>query len=73
VAYHAFLTLFLDYSGAYEERTKRMFPLIFAAILVIVCLVVAPSGFFAISRFGKRSKLDFIAILFSQSCFKTGK
>ena len=39
-----------DYSGAYEERTKRLFPLIFFAILVIICLVVAPSAFFATSR-----------------------
>jgi hypothetical protein len=51
VAYHAFLTLFIDYSGSYEERCKKVFPLIFSAMIVVVGLVVAPAGFFAKSRF----------------------
>ena len=48
-----------------------MFPLIFAAILVIVCLVVAPSGFFAISRFEKGSTLKLF--YFHKASIKLGK
>ena len=51
IAYHAFLTLFIDYSGSYEERCKKFFTLIFGAIVVVLGLVVAPAGFFAKSRF----------------------
>ena len=46
IVYHALVTLFMDYSGGYEERIKRYLPLILMAICTIVVFVAAPSGFF---------------------------
>jgi len=46
IVFHAFVTLFLDYSGGYEERIKRYLVVIFLAICVIITLIVAPSGFY---------------------------
>ena len=46
IVFHAFVTLFLDYSGGYEERIKRCLVLIFLAICTIITLIVAPSGFY---------------------------
>ena len=46
IVFHAFVTLFLDYSGGYEERIKRYLVVIFLAICVIISLIVAPSGFY---------------------------
>ena len=31
VVYHALVTLFMDYSGGYEDRVKRVLPLVIAA------------------------------------------
>ncbi len=50
IVYHAFVTLFLDYSGGYEESAKRMFPLLLAGILTLCSLMSAPSGLFARTR-----------------------
>ena len=46
IVFHAFVTLFLDYSGGYEERIKKCLVVIFLAICVIITLIVAPSGFY---------------------------
>ena len=46
IVFHAFVTLFLDYSGGYEERIKRYLVIMFLAICVIITLIVAPSGFY---------------------------
>ena len=46
IVFHAFVTLFLDYSGGYEERIKKCLVVIFLAICTIITLIVAPSGFY---------------------------
>ena len=46
IVYHSLVTLFLDYSGGYEEKIRKFFPGILIAILVVVTLIVAPSGFY---------------------------
>merc|ERR1719412_2938941 len=46
IVFHAFVTLFLDYSGGYEERIKRGLVGIFLAICTVISLIVAPSGFY---------------------------
>ena len=46
IVFHAFVTLFLDYSGGYEERIKRYLVIMFLAICTIITLIVAPSGFY---------------------------
>ena len=46
IVFHAFVTLFLDYSGGYEERIKKCLVVIFLAICIIITLIVAPSGFY---------------------------
>jgi len=46
IVFHAFVTLFLDYSGGYEERIKRYLVIMFLAICVTITLIVAPSGFY---------------------------
>lgn len=50
VVYHAFITLFLDYSGGYEEMAKKCFPIIISSLVVLCTLVAAPSGFFGKSK-----------------------
>ena len=46
IVFHAFVTLFLDYSGGYELRIKRFLVVIFIAICTIIALIVAPSAFY---------------------------
>ena len=48
--YHAFITLFLDYSGGYEDKAKRFYPIILFAILTSGTIISAPSGFFGIAK-----------------------
>jgi len=50
VVYHAFITLFLDYSGGYEERAKRLYPLILLVITTICTIIAAPSGYFGVAK-----------------------
>ena len=50
IVYHSLVTLFLDYSGGYEEKVKRFLPLVVAAITAVVLIVTAPSGFFGKAR-----------------------
>ena len=50
ITYHALVTLFMDYSGGYEERIKRLLPLVVTAITFLVVIVTAPSGFFGKAR-----------------------
>ena len=47
IVFHAFVTLFLDYSGGYEERIKKCLVIIFLVIVTIITLIVAPSAFYA--------------------------
>jgi hypothetical protein len=46
IVYHAFITLFLDYSGGYEDSAKRLFPIILVSLTVLCTIISAPSGFF---------------------------
>ena len=46
IVYHAFITLFLDYSGGYEDQAKKLYPLILIVIVIICTIISAPSGFF---------------------------
>ena len=39
IVYHAFVTLFLDYSGSYEERARRWLP-----VNVHINLTISPVG-----------------------------
>ena len=41
------MTLFLDYSGSYEERSRRWLPLIVAAIVTVAAIMVSPSGIYS--------------------------
>ena len=50
IVYHSLVTLFMDYSGGYEEKVKRFLPLVVAAITAVVVIVTAPSGFFGKAR-----------------------
>ena len=36
----------MDYSGGYEDKAKRLYPLILGVIVVICTLLTAPSGYF---------------------------
>ncbi len=47
IIYHAFVTLFLDYSGSYEEKCRRLLPLIIGAIVVVAAVMAAPSGIYS--------------------------
>ncbi|TRY61740.1 hypothetical protein TCAL_09254 [Tigriopus californicus] len=47
IVYHAFITLFLDYSGGYEENCRKYFFLILGAILITIGFLVAPSGIYS--------------------------
>ena len=50
IIYHSLVTLFMDYSGGYEEKVKRFLPLVIAAITAVVVIITAPSGFFGKAR-----------------------
>jgi len=47
IVYHAFVTLFLDYSGSYEERARRWLPALIAAICAVGMVLATPSAFYA--------------------------
>lgn len=64
IVYHAFVTLFLDYSGGYEEGCKRYLPVILFAILFFDCIVIAPSGFYG----GAKTDPDVVMSHFRQYC-----
>jgi len=46
IVYHAFITLFLDYSGGYEDKAKRLYPVILFSIITLCTIISAPSGYF---------------------------
>ena len=50
IVYHAFITLFLDYSGGYEDKAKRMFFVILLVIITLCTIISAPSGFFGTAK-----------------------
>ena len=50
IVYHAFITLFLDYSGGYEDKAKRFYPAILFSIVAICTIISAPSGYFGQAR-----------------------
>lgn len=50
IVYHAFITLFLDYSGSYEDKSKRALPLTLSALLITTAVIVSPSAFYAKER-----------------------
>lgn len=47
IVYHAFITLFLDHSGKYETRCRRLLPLILVGMVFFLSVVSAPSAFYA--------------------------
>ncbi len=67
VVYHAFVTLFLDYSGGYEQSSRRMLPLIIAALIVPCVFVAAPSAFYS-RPFETGEESDLSAGQFRQYC-----
>lgn len=52
IVYHAFITLFLDYSGGYEDRCRRVVPLLISAIIIPTAFIVAPSAIYSQERDG---------------------
>lgn len=50
IVYHAFITLFLDYSGGYEDKAKKFYPVILAVLITLCTIIIAPSGFFGHAR-----------------------
>jgi len=47
IVYHAFITLFLDYRGAYEKNCKQMLPLLLLALTTMLTIMTASSGFYS--------------------------
>lgn len=47
IVYHAFITLFLDYSGGYEEGSKNYLPFTLTAIFVTTAFMASPSGIYS--------------------------
>jgi hypothetical protein len=48
IVYHAFVTLFLDYSGSYEERCRKWLPVLIGTIVLIAAFMAAPSGMYSV-------------------------
>jgi hypothetical protein len=50
IVYHAFVTLFLDYSGGYEESSRKFFPLVLTALVALTVFVAAPSAVYGVAK-----------------------
>lgn len=57
IVYHAFITLFLDHSGKYESRCRRLLPLILIAMVFFIASVCAPSAFYSRSLLEEKRSL----------------
>ena len=47
IVHHAFITLFLDYSGGYERSCRRYMPLLLACLLLPTLFLVSPSALYS--------------------------
>ena len=66
IVYHAFITLFLDYSGSYEDKSKKFFPIILSSLVITCCFITAPSALYSETR--TESAIDRSYSHFRQYC-----